>query len=485
MSSLEEIRAERLKKLQILKDQGINPYPSEVNRTHEMGDVLNTFSILETEKTIVSLVGRVMVVRGQGAIMFVVLQDATGRLQAVFKEDAIPLEVFQLFKDTVDAGDFIEVTGTLFVTQRGEKSLLVESWRMVAKSLLPLPDKYHGLQNEEERFRKRYLDLLGQDELRAMFKRKEKFWDVTRNFMKEQGFTEVETPTLETTTGGAEARPFATHHNDFDIEVFLRISVGELWQKRLLAAGFEKIFEIGRVYRNEGTSPNHLQEFTNLEFYQAFANYEDGMHLVECLYRTIASEVYGTTNFTRSDHTFDLSDQWVKIDYASEIKKQTGIDLENTNEEEIKAKLNELGVKYEGNNIERLTDTLWKYCRKNIAGPAFLINHPKLVSPLAKEVIGQPGATQRFQPIIAGTEVGNGYSELNDPLEQKARFDLQQELIERGDEEAMMPDFEFVEMLEHGMPPACGFGFGERLFAILEDKPIRETQLFPLMRPKV
>ena len=485
MSSLEEIRAERLKKLQILKDQGINPYPSEVNRTHEMGDVLNTFSILETEKTIVSLVGRVMVVRGQGAIMFVVLQDATGRLQAVFKEDAIPLEVFQLFKDTVDAGDFIEVTGTLFVTQRGEKSLLVESWRMVAKSLLPLPDKYHGLQNEEERFRKRYLDLLGQDKLRAMFKRKEKFWDVTRNFMKEQGFTEVETPTLETTTGGAEARPFATHHNDFDIEVFLRISVGELWQKRLLAAGFEKIFEIGRVYRNEGTSPNHLQEFTNLEFYQAFANYEDGMHLVESLYRTIASEVYGTTNFTRSDHTFDLSDQWVKIDYASEIKKQTGIDLENTNEEEIKAKLNELGVKYEGNNIERLTDTLWKYCRKNIAGPAFLINHPKLVSPLAKEVIGQPGATQRFQPIIAGTEVGNGYSELNDPLEQKARFDLQQELIERGDEEAMMPDFEFVEMLEHGMPPACGFGFGERLFAILEDKPIRETQLFPLMRPKV
>ena len=485
MSSLEEIRAERLKKLQILKDQGINPYPSEVNRTHEMGDVLNTFSILETEKTIVSLVGRVMVVRGQGAIMFVVLQDATGRLQAVFKEDAIPLEVFQLFKDTVDAGDFIEVTGTLFVTQRGEKSLLVESWRMVAKSLLPLPDKYHGLQNEEERFRKRYLDLLGQDELRAMYKRKEKSWDVTRNFMKEQGFTEVETPTLETTTGGAEARPFATHHNDFDIEVFLRISVGELWQKRLLAAGFEKIFEIGRVYRNEGTSPNHLQEFTNLEFYQAFANYEDGMHLVESLYRTIASEVYGTTKFTRSDHTFDLSDQWVKIDYASEIKKQTGIDLENTNEEEIKAKLNELGVKYEGNNIERLTDTLWKYCRKNIAGPAFLINHPKLVSPLAKEVIGQPGATQRFQPIIAGTEVGNGYSELNDPLEQKARFDLQQELIERGDEEAMMPDFEFVEMLEHGMPPACGFGFGERLFAILEDKPIRETQLFPLMRPKV
>ncbi|KXJ97822.1 MAG: Lysine--tRNA ligase [Parcubacteria bacterium OLB19] len=484
MSSLEEIRAERLKKLQILKDKGINPYPAEVNRSHEIISVLEQFSDLEIEKKIITIVGRVMVVRGQGAIMFVVLQDATGKLQVVFKEDVIPEESFSLFKDVVDGGDFIDVTGTLFVTQRGEKSLLVESWRMVTKSLLPLPDKYHGLQDEEERIRKRYLDLLGRDELRQMFKRKEKFWDVTRSFMKEQGFTEVETPTLEVTTGGAEARPFATHHNDFDIDVFLRISVGELWQKRLLSAGFEKIFEIGRVYRNEGTSPNHLQEFTNLEFYQAFADYEDGMRLVENLYRTIASEVYGTTKFTRGEHTFDLADEWIKVDYITEIKRQTDIDLLNTNEEEIKSKLNALGVKYEGDNIERLTDTLWKYCRKHIAGPAFLINHPKLVSPLAKEVVGQPGATQRFQPIIAGTEVGNGYSELNDPLEQKARFDLQQTLIERGDAEAMMPDFEFVEMLEHGMPPACGFGFGERLFAILEDKPIRETQLFPLMKSK-
>ncbi|MCB9810868.1 MAG: lysine--tRNA ligase [Candidatus Nomurabacteria bacterium] len=485
MSSLEEIRDERLKKLQILKDKGINPYVSKVNRTHEIVTALESFSELESSETIVTIVGRVMIIRGQGAIMFVVLQDATGRLQAVFKEDVLSAEDFQLFKDAADGGDFIEVTGKLFVTQRGEKSVMAESWRMVSKSLLPLPDKYHGLQNEDERFRKRYLDLLDKDELREMFKRKEKFWDVTRNFMKEQGFTEVETPTLEITTGGAEARPFATHHNDFDIDVFLRISVGELWQKRLMAAGFEKIFEIGRTYRNEGSSPNHLQEFTNLEFYQAFADYEDGMHLVENLYRTIATEVYGKTEFTRGEHTFDLADEWQRVDYVEEVKRQTGIDLNSTSEEEIKAKLSELGVKYEGDNIERLTDTLWKYCRKNIAGPAFLINHPKLVSPLAKEVPGQAGATQRFQPIIAGTEVGNGYSELNDPLEQKARFYQQQELIESGDEEAMMPDFEFVEMLEHGMPPACGFGFGERLFAILEDKPIRETQLFPLMKPKV
>lgn len=485
MSSLEEIRTERLKKLQILKDKGINPYPAKVNRSHEIISVLKNFPDLENEKKTITIVGRVMIVRGQGAIMFVVLQDATGRLQAVFKEDSISAEFFQLFKDVVDSGDFIEATGTLFVTQRGEQSLLVESWQMITKSLLPLPDKYHGLQDEEERLRKRYLDLLGRDELREMFKRKEKFWDVTRDFMKTQGFTEVETPTLELTTGGAEARPFSTHHNDFDIDVFLRISVGELWQKRLLAAGFEKIFEIGRVYRNEGTSPNHLQEFTNLEFYYAFADYEDGMKLVENLYRTIAREVYGVTAFTRGEHTFDLANEWARIDYASEIKRQTGVDINLASEEEIKSKLSELGVRYEGENRERLTDTLWKYCRKNIAGPAFLINHPKLVSPLAKEVLGNPEATQRFQPIIAGTEVGNGYSELNDPLEQQARFNLQQVLIERGDAEAMMPDDEFVEMLEHGMPPACGFGFGERLFAILEDKPIREITLFPLMKPKI
>jgi lysyl-tRNA synthetase, class II len=484
MSGLDDVRAERLKKLQILKDKGINPYPAEVNRTHEISSALASFADLEASATVVTIVGRVMVVRGQGAIMFVVVQDASGKLQTVFKEDSIEAQAFQLFKDTVDGGDFIEVTGTVFTTQRGENSILTTSWRMVSKSLLPLPDKYHGLKNEEERFRKRYLDLLGQVELREMFKRKEKFWDVTRNFMKSQGFTEVETPTLEVTTGGAEARPFSTYHNDFDIDVFLRISVGELWQKRLLAAGFEKIFEIGRVYRNEGTSPNHLQEFTNLEFYQAFANYEAGMKLVENLYRTIASEVYGTTTFTRGEHTFNLADEWTRIDYVSEIKKQTGINLESATEDEIKAKLTQLGVKYEGDNKERLTDTLWKYCRKNIAGPAFLINHPKLVSPLAKEVAGKPEATQRFQPIIAGTEVGNGYSELNDPLEQQARFNLQQVLIERGDAEAMMPDLEFVEMLEHGMPPACGFGFGERLFAILEDKPLRETHFFPLMRPK-
>jgi lysyl-tRNA synthetase class 2 len=369
------------------------------------------------------------------------------------------------------------------LSKTGEQSIMADSWIMASKSLLPLPEKWHGLTDVDERFRKRYLDFLMNDELRDLMVKKSKFWDTTRNFMKNNGFLEVETPTLEITTGGAEANPFKTHHDDFDLDVYLRISVGELWQKRLMAGGFAKTFEIGRVFRNEGTSAEHAQEFTNMEFYWSFADYNDGMKLVREMYIEIAQEVFGTTKFTAKGHTFDLGDEWTVIDYSEEVKKQTGIDIASSNESEMMKKLDELGVKYDGNNKERLMDTLWKYCRKNISGPAFLVNHPTLVAPLAKSNAGTE-TVQRFQPIIAGSEVGNGYSELNDPIDQKARFDTQQKLIEGGDTEAMMTDGEFVEMLEYGMPPTCGFGFGERLFAILADKPLRDLQTFPLMRPK-
>ncbi|MFZ2522956.1 MAG: amino acid--tRNA ligase-related protein, partial [Minisyncoccia bacterium] len=340
----------------------------------------------------------------------------------------------------------------------------------------------HGLQDVDERFRKRYLDFLMNDEVRELVYKKSKFWDSVREFMRNNGFLEVETPTLEVTTGGAEATPFKTHHNDYDLDVYLRISIGELWQKRLMAGGFPKTFEIGRAYRNEGTSPEHAQEFTNMEFYWAFADFNDGMKLVREMYIEVASSVFGTTKFTSRGHTFDLSDEWTQIDYVEEIKKQTGIDVNTATEKEMIKKIEELGVKYDGKNKERLTDTLWKYCRKNISGPAFLVNHPKLVAPLAKSL--DQKTVQMFQPLIAGSEVGRGYSELNDPIDQKERFEAQQKLIEEGDTEAMMSDYEFVEMLEYGMPPTCGFGFGERLFAILVDKPLRDLQTFPLMRPK-
>jgi lysyl-tRNA synthetase class 2 len=406
----------------------------------------------------------------------------------VIKKDTLKPELFELFTDAVDIGDIISVTGTFFTTNRGEQSILVSSWTMAAKALLPLPEKWHGLTDQDEIFRKRYLDFIMNPETRELFYKKAKFWDVTRAFMKEQGFLEVETPTLETTTGGAEATPFKTHHNDYDLDVFLRISVGELWQKRLMAAGFQKTFEIGRIYRNEGSSPEHAQEFTNMEFYWSYADYKDGMNLVIDMYRMIAKEVFGTTKFTHHDFTFDLADEWKLIDYAEEIEKQTGININKATEKEMKKKLDEIKVRYEGDNKERLTDTLWKYCRKSIAGPAFVVNHPVLVAPLAKSVKGDMDqvkpTVQMFQPIIAGSEVGRGYSELNDPIDQDARFKEQEKLLKGGDEEAMMADHEFVEMLEHGMPPACGWGHGERLFAILAGKTLRETQMFPLMKPR-
>ncbi len=242
------------------------------------------------------------------------------------------------------------------------------------------------------------------------------------------------------------------------------------------------MFEIARVFRNEGLSPRHNPEFTMLEFYWAYADYRDGMKLVEELYRTVAMEVFNTTKFTTRGHTFDLADEWKEIDYVEEIKRQTSVNVLTATAVEMDAKLKELGVTYEGDNKERLTDTLWKYCRRNISGPAFLVNHPVLVAPLAKRKEGKE-TVEMFQPIIAGSEVGRGYSELNDPQDQLKRFEVQQKLIESGDEEAMMPDWEFVEMLEYGMPPTCGYGFGERLFAFLIGKPLREVQMFPLMRP--
>lgn len=483
MSQQEDLRADREQKIAELRAAGINPYPSDCNQTHTVEEFIATFTDLETTAGTATLAGRVMAKREHGALAFLDIFDGTGKIQAFCAQDDMGEDNFDGLLSAISTGDFVEVTGTAFVTKRDMQAIKVATWRVLTKVVQNIPTEHFGIKDEDERYRKRYLDLLLNEELREVFVRKAKFWDVTRTFMKRHGFLEVETPTLEVTTGGAEARPFKTYHNDYDMDVYLRISIGELWQKHLMAGGIPKTFEIGRAYRNEGTSPEHLQEFTNMEFYWAYADYKKGMALVRELYIEIAQEVFGTTEFEARGHSFNLADDWVEIDYVSEIETQTGINIINASEDDMKAKLTELGVSYDGENRERLTDTLWKVCRKNIAGPAFLVNHPKLVAPLAK---ARPdGETvEMFQPIIAGSEVGRGYSELNDPVDQRERFEVQQRLLDAGDDEAMMPDWEFVDMLEHGMPPTCGFGFGERLFAFLEGKSLRETQYFPLMKPK-
>jgi len=483
MSSIDEIRDTRIKKLKLLEKGGMNPYPAESKREISLKDAVENFENLEKNKENKWIAGRIMSIRGQGAIVFATLNDGTGLFQGLLKKGVTNDEKFNFWNEVVDIGDFVEIQGSFFKTNRGEKTLEIKDWNMLSKSLRPLPEKWHGLQDAEERFRKRYLDILMNSEIKEIFEKKEKFWKTVRNFLIEKGFLEVETPTLEVTTGGAEARPFKTHHNDFDIDVFMRISVGELWQKRLLAAGFERVFEIGRVYRNEGSSPEHVQEFTNMEFYAAYMNLGEGKKLVRDLYIKIAQEVFGKTEFETRGHKFDLAGKWPEIDYVGEVKKQTGVDVLEDSEEKMEKALKKLGVEFQGKNRERMTDSLWKYCRKNISGPAYLVNHPKLVAPLSKEHSEDNRKTEMFQVIIAGSEIGRAHAELNDPLDQQKRFDEQKKLIEAGDEEAMMPDFEFVEMLEYGMPPSFGFGFGERFFAFLMDKPIRETQLFPLMKP--
>ena len=302
-----------------------------------------------------------------------------------------------------------------------------------------------------------------------------------------QGFLEVETPVLETTAGGADATPFATHHNALGIDVFLRISMGELWQKRLMVAGFEKTFELGRQFRNEGMSREHLQDYTQMECYWAYADYRQSMDLMKKMYQHIIKKTYGTLSFVKIgefEHV-DFSGDWEEIDYAETVKEKTGVDIVAATDDELRKALDDQQIAYEGfEGRGRLIDSLWKQCRKSIKGPVFLVNHPVEVSPLAKRHVDNPALTQRYQIIIAGSEQGNGYSELNDPIDQASRFEEQAKLREAGDTEAQMHDSEFVEALEHGMPPTAGFGVSERLFSFLEDKPIRECVLFPLMRPK-
>ena len=479
-------RAERLHKLEELKKQGINPYPAQAHREIALGQVLADFKDLETSQKLIKVAGRLRGLRAHGNLIFANLQDGSDIMQIAISKKEVGEAPFKLFEKYIDMGDFVEVAGTAFVTHKGENSLLVKSWGLLTKALRPLPEKWHGLQDEEEKLRKRYLDLMMNKDTYDMVIKRAKFWQATRDFLMKHDFLEVETPVLEAMTGGADARPFITHHNALDLDVYLRISMGELWQKKLMVAGLPKTFEIGRQFRNEGMDAEHLQDYTQMEFYWAYANYKDGMKLVEELYKHIAQEAFGTLKFKIKDFDIDLGQEWQQYDYVEIVKKMTGVNILEVSEKEIKAKLDELGVKYDeqGFNITRAIDNLWKYCRKQIAGPGFLINTPVAISPLAKRDEKNPELTQRFQVILAGSELGNGYSELNDPIDQEARFNEQQELRAAGDEEAQMHDHDFVEALEYGMPPTCGFGFSERLFSFFMNKSARECQIFPLMKPK-
>ncbi len=482
--SEQDIRGERLKKLEILKAAGMEGYPIDSHRDTSNASVIADFDDLEKSGRKVHLGGRVMSLRGQGGISFADIFDGTGRLQIVFQRADMDEKLFDLFSAAVDTGDFVEASGVMFKTKRGERSLKVQKWRMLAKSLLQVPTEYFGIKDEELILRQRYLDILLNEEVRAMFGRRARFWQAIRAFYLSRGFLEVETPVLETTPGGADARPFKTHHNALDIDVYLRISL-ELWHKRLLVAGFPKVFEIGRVFRNEGQSREHLQDFMFLESYEAYNDLQKGMEFVKELYRHLVKEVYGKYTFDINGHTVDFAEDWPTIDFRTILKEKFGIDPLSCSEEEAIRAVHEAQIQVgETLNKPRAIDHLWKSVRKTIAGPAFLTGVPVFLEPLAKRSKNNPDTVERSQVILAGSEMGKGFSELNDPQDQRARFEEQQKLRDAGDEEAQRLDEDYIRAMEFGMPPAFGFGVSERLFSFLENRPAHEAQLFPLLRPK-
>jgi lysyl-tRNA synthetase class 2 len=483
MTLLENVRAERLAKIARLKEAGMSAYPARTSRTHSISQFLENHETLTKNGESLILAGRVLSIREHGGALFVDLFDGV-KGQCYIQRDKLGDSLFALFVDTIDTGDVLECTGLAFTTKRGMPSLDVSDWRVLTKSLRPLPDEWFGIKDEDERFRKRYVDVLLTKDLAKRIKRRSDFWNVIRSYLLDRDFVEVETPVLETTTGGAEARPFKTHHHALDMDVYLRISAGELWQKRLLVAGFSKVFEIGRIFRNEGMSAEHAQDYTQVEFYEAFKDYTSGMQMIIELYRTIADEVYGTRRFSMRGFDIDLGEEWKMYDFCAILEGAYGLDPLDTSADWARV-LEEKHIPFEKNvGFERLVDTAWKQVRKGLGGPGFLVNVPVYMEPLAKKSETDPRVVERFQVILAGSEIGKGFSELNDPVDQAERFTRQQQLRDAGDEEAQMPDAEFVEALEYGMPPAFGFGVSERLFDAFEDVSIREGQIFPLMRPR-
>ena len=488
MATLKELRDERLRKLDELKGLGVNPYPATAVRTHSLGYVSDNFDEMDGKE--VTVVGRIKSIRKFGKIAFVVIRDWSGDLQMFWKAgDAEPnyanseLSIANI--SLLDSGDFIEVTGKVIKTQTGEISVEVTRLRLLTKALRPMPTEQEGFTNKEERLRRRYVDMNVNHDVQLRFYRRSRFWRATRQFLDEHGFTEVNVPVLEHTTGGADANPFVTHMDALDQDFYLRIS-HELPLKRLLGAGFERVYDIGPRFRNENYSDEHLPEHVAMEWYWAYADWEAGMAFQEEMYKYVLQQTFGTLQFKLGNFEVDLSKPWEKWDYVQTIKDHYGINPLDCTLEAVKKALadNHLEVE-QTENKARGIDKLWKNIRKDVAGPIWLINTPLFISPLSKTNPDRPDTVQRFQPVIAGSELGNGFSELNDPQEQLQRFVEQQQMRDAGDDEAMMLDIDFIEMLEYGMPPACGWGWSERVFWIFEGVTAREGVPFPQLRPDI
>ncbi len=488
MSTLLDLRNARLSKLERLHALGVDPFPSKSYRNTANREVLSDFDALDGNSVVVA--GRIIAIRRHGSLMFLDVQDATGTIQYYLRADNYvggdhsDSELTFEELDLLDVGDFVEGHGTVTKTRRGEISVAVSKLRILTKALRPLPLGYEGFRDKEVRLRRRYVDLAVNRDVFERFIRRSRFWEAHREFFKQHGFIEINVPVLEHIPGGGDAKPFVTHMDAIDQDFYLRISQ-ELPLKRLIGGGYEKVYEIGPRFRNEGVSEEHLPEHISMEFYWAYADYQQGMQFIKDLYNFILDYVYGKNRvFSIRGFTVDFSKDWELLDFGEVFENEYGVDPYAISLGDVKALLTKYGVTLspETLNVPRGVDALWKRLRKTIAGPAFLINHPKYLSPLQKPSRSDPRKVERFQPIIAGSELGNGWSEVNDPLDQFERFMEQQRLRDAGDEEAQFLDIDFVEMLEYGMPPTFGYGHSERLFWFLEDVSAREGVPFPQLK---
>ncbi|AIE77714.1 lysine--tRNA ligase [Bacillus tropicus] len=482
----------RREKLHNLREQGIDPFGKRFERTNATNELLSLYGEfskeeLEEKEISVSIAGRIMTKRGKGKAGFAHIQDLHGQVQIYVRKDAVGDEEYELFK-TADLGDLVGIEGKIFKTNVGELSVKATGFTLLTKSLRPLPDKYHGLKDVEQRYRQRYLDLITSMESRETFVTRSKIIREMRRYLDDNGYLEVETPMMHAIAGGASARPFITHHNALDMELYMRIAI-ELHLKRLIVGGLEKVYEIGRVFRNEGVSTRHNPEFTMIELYEAYADYKDIMKLTENMVAHIAKQVLGTTTIQYGDYEINLEPEWTRLHMVDAIKEHSGADFWNpmsVEEARELAKEHNVEIKDTMEVGHIINEFFEQKVEDKLIQPTFIYGHPVEISPLAKKNDEDPRFTDRFELFIVAREHANAFTELNDPIDQKERFEAQLKEREQGNDEAHMMDDDYIEALEYGMPPTGGLGIGiDRLVMLLTNAPsIRDVLLFPAMRHK-
>jgi len=489
MPTEDELIKERIRKLKDLRLKGINPYPYKYEPLNHAADVSSKYQGLQNEESTedkAKIAGRIFALRRMGRVTFMHVKDHTGKLQVYFQEDGLGKDTYKTLK-LLDRGDFIGVEGSIFKTKTGEVTIKAEKFEVLTKSLRPLPEKWHGLKDTELRYRQRDVDLIINDDVKKVFELRSKIVLAIRNFFHSKNFMEVETPVLTPNYGGANARPFTTHHHDLDMPMYMRISL-ELYHKRLIVGGFDRVFEIGHVFRNEGVDTSHNPEFTLLECYQAYADYEDMMELVEDVYEHVAKTVIGTTKVEYQGKTIDFSKPWKKMTMVEAIKQYANVDVDKLSDRELfdlrtTFNLNIVGDVTRGKVIAELFDEV---ASPQLIQPTFILDHPIETTPLCKPCRHHPHLVERFEPFVNGWEIGNAYSELNDPVLQRKLLEDQAKELRRGDQEAHPMDEDFVRTIEVGMPPTGGLGLGiDRMVMLLTNSPsIRDVIFFPTMKDK-